>query len=985
MGVIINYCNCFEVFVPTKDLQNGSNTLYIGYLQCDGTYTYNDVYTFQSTVSAGGYTFYICVGNAVTPVTRYGFTGNDVVVPDITFTNTLSPCTSQDRVCSPSPCSCYTWYFDWQGGTQTGPNPSLNYTDCNGNITTAPFGTKGTICVLSSTTPYWSDYNAEKATLYNTGSCCSLPVPSPTPTITSTQTQTPTPTNTPTLTKTPTNTPTNTHTPTNTRTPNPTPSTTPISCGQGVTTGKYYYTDCCGELVFGKEIGILVTLNYGSPSNGVTKLFSPATVVCVTPTPTATPTPTPTNTNTPTITPTSTTTPTLTRTPTQTPTNSQVRKLQNNCDVFTLFEMGITCNPVVQPSNSRSLDGILSLIVTGGTSPYSYYWAGGQRSQTLVGIAQGDYEVVVVDYYGDYTATTVCSLMAATNAPTPTPTITPSETSPMKCANLCLIAYNSSGLSIFGPVQFVCNGYKNGKFTWSTGRIEIVWSLTNNRWEIYVLGTTELFTINGSILASTNTSEIPNSSWNFYGGNANGTISMTIGTCPTTIPLQISLMAENSSCNTGTKCNGGITVSAFNGAAPYLYSIDGGNTYQSNNYFGGLCPNSYTITVQDALGTVVTQTITVSYDEIPVTYQLTVSVNTDNVVSSITPNFNSRQTTVQVITVPALPIGVEIQFQLVLSSIKTYNGPGTGTITDLFTITQGGVTQIPILNESTSQTNTRPFCSPNEQIVVSEIETYSLAVSNSLDVVILDTSTLSIVDGQEANNCVTNLSQQIYAQLIVPSILGCSCCNVVADSQLVAINENTLNYEPGSDDIVLSVNAVHEYFCANSKVASVVFSDFIGGSGQYQMTSTYYTGCGAALGGSFVDVTGSKTYTSVPNGLRYVAIRDKNNISNVTCLAIEVDCDENVPTYKSWSVFWNFNTLCNTLELCELAGQTPITVYTLGSVNTWNNGTMVYLNSSLTQEFGAGRYIKNQGRIWQTTSSGIICKCLVGSSPCEDC
>ena len=895
MGVIINYCNCFEVFVPTKDLQNGSNTtLYIGYLQCDGTYTYNDVYTFDGTLnqSSEGYTFYMCVGNAVTPVTRYGFTGNDVVVPDITFTNTLSPCTPQDRGCSPSPCNCYTWYFDWFGGTMTGPNSSFIYTDCNGNVITNPGGinTKGNICVSGSTTPYWVDYDGQNAILYNTGNCCSLPVPSPTPTITQTSTQTQTPTQTPTLTRTPTNTPTNTHTPTNTRTPNPTPSTTPISCGQGVTTGKYYYTDCCGNFVEGKEIGQLVTLNYSSPSNGVTKLFSPATVFCVTPTPTATQTPTPSQTNTPTVTPTSTTTPTLTRTPTQTPTNSQVRKLQNNCDIFTLFEMGITCNPIVQPSNSRSLDGILSLIVTGGTSPYSYYWARGQRSQTLVGMAQGDYEVVVVDYYGDYTATTVCSLMAATNAPTPTPTITPTITMPMKCVNLCLIIYDTTGRAIDVPYSFVCSGYKNGKFTWNSDRYEITWNLINSRWEVYLLGTTDPLITNNSILASTNTSEIPNSSWSFYGGTQIGTISVTIGNCPTTIPLQISLMAENSSCNTGTKCNGGITVSAFNGATPYLYSIDGGNTYQSNNYFGGLCPNSYTIKVQDALGTVVTQTISVSYDEIPVTYQLTVSANTDNVVSSITSNFNSRQTTVQVITVPALPIGVEIQFQLVLSSIKTYNGPGTGTITDLFTITQGGVNQIPILNESTSQTNTRPFCSPNEQIVVSEIETYNLVVSNTSPVIILDTSTLSIVGGQEANNCVTNLTQQIYAQLVVPSILGCSCCDVVADSQLVAINENTLDYEPSSDEIVLAVIAAYDYFCANNSSASVVFSKFKGGSGQYQMTNTYYTGCGDALAGLFVDVTGSNTYTSVPNGLYYVAIRDKNNISNVTCLAMEFSC-----------------------------------------------------------------------------------------------
>jgi hypothetical protein len=822
-GVPIEFCNCFEVFVPIDSAQSGGNPLYIGYLQCTGFYTNSSLNTFPLLDGEDGYTLYLCVGNGLTPTTRYGFTGPNVYVPAVTFTNLETNCTTF--------IDCY--------GPPPEPEPSL----------------------------------------------------SPTQTPTQTPTNTGTPTQTPTLTRTPTNTPTNTSTPTNTRTPNPTPSTTPISCGQGVTTNGYYYTDCCGNFVEGYESELLVSMDYTKPSNGVTKLFSPASVNCPTPTPTGTQTPTPTNTNTPTVTPTSTTTPTLTRTPTQTPTNSQVRKLKNNCDVFTLFEMGITCNPIVQPSNSKSLDGILSLIVTGGTSPYSYYWAGGQRSQTLVGMAQGNYEVVVVDYYGDYTATTVCSLMAATNAPTPTPTTTPTPTSPLKCVDLCLIAYLNDTQEVFGPQQFVCNGYKNGKFTWSDGRNEIIWSLTNNRWEIYVLGTTELFTLHNSILASTNTSEIPNSSWNYYGGTAYGSISMTKGTCPTTIPLQISLMAENSSCNTGTKCNGGITVSASNGVTPYLYSIDGGNTYQSNNYFGGLCPKTYTITVQDALGTVVTQTITVSYDEIPVTYQLTVSANTDNVVSSVTPNFNSRTTTVQIITVPELPIGVEIEFGLVLSSQKTYNGPGTGTITDTFSVTQGGVVKTPTLTQSISNgATTRPNCSPNEQTIISEADTYNLKVSRTSPVIIIDTSTLAIVDGQEANNCLTNLTQLIYAQLITPSILGCSCCDVVADSQFLTINENTLDYTPGSDDIVLAVNAKSNEYCANTSVASVVFSRFVGGSGEYQMTSTYYTGCGAALAGSFVDVTGSNTYTSVPNGLNYVAIRDKNNISNVVCLAVEVNC-----------------------------------------------------------------------------------------------
>ena len=125
------------------------------------------------------------------------------------------------------------------------------------------------------------------------------------------------------------------------------------------------------------------------------------------------------------------------------------------------------------------------------------------------------------------------------------------------------------------------------------------------------------------------------------------------------------------------------------------FSINNGNTYQSSNSFNGLCPNTYTIIIQDALGNKLTQTATVGYDETPITYQLTISANTDNVVSNVTPNYNSRQTTVQVVTIPQLPIGVTLEFELVLSSTKTYNGPGTGTITDTFTVTQGGITKTP--------------------------------------------------------------------------------------------------------------------------------------------------------------------------------------------------------------------------------------------------------------------------------------------------
>ena len=98
---------------------------------------------------------------------------------------------------------------------------------------------------------------------------------------------------------------------------------------------------------------------------------TPATTTCLTPTPTRTQTPTPTLT--PTVTNTSTPSSTPNSTPTQTPTTSlnQDYSLKNDCDVLTLFDMGVQCNPIQIPSNQYSNDGVLSLKVTGGTSPYS--------------------------------------------------------------------------------------------------------------------------------------------------------------------------------------------------------------------------------------------------------------------------------------------------------------------------------------------------------------------------------------------------------------------------------------------------------------------------------------------------------------------------------------------------------------------------------------------------------------------------------------
>lgn len=88
-------------------------------------------------------------------------------------------------------------------------------------------------------------------------------------------------------------------------------------------------------------------------------------------------------------------------------------------------------------------------------------------------------------------------------------------------------------------------------------------------------------------------------------------------------------------------------------------------------------------------------------------------------------------------------------------------------------------------------------------------------------------------------------------------------------------------------------------------------------------------------------------------------------------------------TYKSWNVTYSFNTKCEQFDICSLQGSTILTVYTNSSVNSWNNGDSVYINSSLTTEIQAGRYYQNQGRLWSYGPTGLQCFCIIGNTPCS--
>jgi hypothetical protein len=822
-------CTCYYIEVPYDLATSGGEDLYVVFADCNGQAN-SAIALNQPSINLGSsFAFYIC--SSIFPTFKYGYFGTSAFIEGSTVTDTGNPCTEN--------------------------------TDCYPSITPEPTTT-----------------------------------PTQTPTNTQTQTASVTPTRTPRATPTITSSPT--QTPSQTRTPNATPSSTPILCGQAFTSvnpgSSYFYTDCCGNFQQGNQSGLSITMDYTKPSNGVVKLNITASVSCPTPTPTQTPTLTPTNTTTPTFTPTNSPSPTPTLSSSPTPSNNAVVKLKNNCDVFTLFDMGVTCNPITFPSSQTSLDGVLSLLITGGTTPYSIYWGGGQRTQTLVGIPQGNYQVTVVDYYGDYTASTICSLFPPTQTMTPSPTVTPTVTPSGVCPPLCLIAISTS--LAYGPLQFNCNGMRNGRTTWRTndGQYNIVWNSSLLRWEVTGSNPTIPFNPSGGgIFISNSSSSIPLTGWVIAGGLNTYSVTMTQGTCPSVIPVQVSLSVNNNSCNNVINCDGDIIVNAQYGNPPYLYSINGGSTYHSTNTFQDLCTGTYNITVLDSAGNTDIESATVGFDQQPVTYQLSLSANTAATQDITLSNYNSRTTFYQIVSTPSLPQGVTIPFNLTISSIKTFNGPGTGTITDTFLMFENGVLKTPSTTQTIVQTGGRPNCSPETFTAVTEADTYQLQIGNNYPVFIENTSVLTITQGQSGaqSNCLTNLTQQITAQFTQQSINGCRCCEVIADSASNIINSNSVTFNSTGNIPTKPLFAKSTIECGFGGVALVVLTNFAGGSGQYDVTDTYYTNCNDALTGTFNFLNGtSKDYLYVPSGTSYVGIRDANNPSNVTCLTLVVDCGD---------------------------------------------------------------------------------------------
>lgn len=66
--------------------------------------------------------------------------------------------------------------------------------------------------------------------------------------------------------------------------------------------------------------------------------------------------------------------------------------------------------------------------------------------------------------------------------------------------------------------------------------------------------------------------------------------------------VSISGIAITTNTSSPDICDGQVNITASGGTAPYTYSIDAGETFQSSNIFTGLCNENYSVIIKDSLG-----------------------------------------------------------------------------------------------------------------------------------------------------------------------------------------------------------------------------------------------------------------------------------------------------------------------------------------------------------------------------------------------
>ena len=207
-------------------------------------------------------------------------------------------------------------------------------------------------------------------------------------------------------------------------------------------------------------------------------------------------------------------------------------------------------------------DGSISIVVSGGTAPYTFSADGGITFQNnggnFAGLGAGNYDIVVRDNNG-------CQA-------------------------------NGSTLTITEPAQIIIDSETGSDvlcFGGSDGRIVIVASGGTAPYSFSVDGGVSFFDNNGVF------NTLVAGSYNIVVRDINACLQ-TGSTIILAEPPALSMIIDTtkSTCNSSTS-DGAIVINALGGTPGYTYSIDGGTSWQASPNFNNLTAGNYDVMIQD--------------------------------------------------------------------------------------------------------------------------------------------------------------------------------------------------------------------------------------------------------------------------------------------------------------------------------------------------------------------------------------------------